>query len=152
MARVSWEKYFMNVAEQVSTRATCDRLHVGSVIVKNKAILSTGYNGSIRGTDHCDDVGHDIVDNHCVRTVHSEENAIVQAARNGVKIDGADIYITAFPCWGCFRLIANAGIKRIFYKTGYRRNGRVIDTAKKIGIEIIQLNDEEVKAAKPSEF
>ena len=81
----------------VATRSTCDRKHVGAVIVRDKMILTTGYNGSIRGLGHCDDEGHLMEDGHCVRTVHAEANAIVQAACNGVRVDGADIYVTASP-------------------------------------------------------
>ena len=109
-ARASWDEYFMAIARVVATRSTCDRKHVGAVIVRDKMILATGYNGSIRGLDHCDDEGHLMEDGHCVRTVHAEANAIVQAARNGVRIEGADIYVTASPCLGCFKLIANAGL------------------------------------------
>src|SRR6185437_6204411 len=110
MARVraSWDEYFMNIAREVATRSTCDRKFVGAVIVRDRSILATGYNGSIRGLAHCDEEGHLMEEGHCVRTVHAEANAIVQAARNGVRIEAASIYVTASPCWGCFRLIANA--------------------------------------------
>ena len=108
--RVSWETYFMNIAREVATRSTCDRKHVGAVIVRDKTILSTGYNGSIKGLPHCDEAGHEMVEGHCVRTTHAEANAIVQAAKNGVKIDSAEIYVTASPCYNCFKLIANSGI------------------------------------------
>ena len=113
--RKSWNDYFMSIAYQVATRSTCDRKHVGAVIVRDKIILSTGYNGSIRGMPHCDDVGHMMENDHCIATVHAEANAIIQAARNGTAIDNADIYVTASPCWNCFKLIANSGIRRIFY-------------------------------------
>ncbi len=134
--RRDWNRYFMDIARVVASRATCDRKKVGAVIVKDKTILSTGYNGSIRGLPHCDDVGHDMDEGgHCVRTVHAEANAIVQAARHGVAIDGATIYVTASPCWNCFKLIANAGIKRVFYMEFYR-DERIFDTAKALGIEL----------------
>ncbi|HMB67927.1 MAG TPA: dCMP deaminase family protein [bacterium] len=138
--RVSWHEYFMNIAVQVSTRATCDRKHVGAVIVRDKAILSTGYNGSIRGLPHCTDVGHMMEEDHCVRTVHAEANAICQAARNGVRIEGADIYTTASPCWSCFRLIANSSIRRIYYGEFYR-DRRSLQIAKELGMELIDLSD-----------
>ncbi len=112
MSRVDWHTYFMNIARQAATRSTCERKHVGAVIVRDKTILSTGYNGSIRGMPHCDDVGHLMENGHCVATVHAEANAMIQAAKNGVRIDGAEIYTTASPCWSCFKLIANAGISR----------------------------------------
>ncbi len=139
-ARVSWDQYFMNIARQVATRATCDRKHVGAVIVRDKTILSTGYNGSIRGLPHCDDVGHLMENGHCVRTVHAEANAIVQAAKNGVAVDGADIYTTASPCWSCFRLIANAGIRRICYGEFYG-DERAIEVAREIGIDLVDLSN-----------
>jgi dCMP deaminase len=137
--RVDWHHYFMNIARVVSTRATCDRNHVGAVIVRDKNILSTGYNGSIRGLPHCDEVGHEMVGGHCVRTVHAEANAIIQAARHGVRIEGADIYTTASPCWECFKLIANAGIRRIFYGEFYREE-KVFDIARQLGIELIRID------------
>ena len=138
--RVSWETYFMNIAAEVATRSTCDRKHVGAVIVKDKTILSTGYNGSIKGLPHCDEAGHEMVAGHCVRTTHAEANAIVQAAKNGVEINHAEIYITASPCYNCFKLIANAGIKSIYFLEFYREE-RIIEHAKEAGIELIQLDE-----------
>lgn len=137
--RADWHTYFMNIARQVATRSTCDRKHVGAVIVRARTILSTGYNGSIRGLAHCDEVGHLMEDGHCVRTVHAEANAIAQAARNGVAIDGAEIYITASPCWGCFRLLANSGIQRIYYGEFYR-DVKIHDFAEEAGIELVDLS------------
>ena len=138
--RVSWETYFMNIAKEVSTRSTCDRKHVGAVIVRDKTLLSTGYNGSIKGLPHCNDAGCEMVDGHCIRTSHAEANAIVQAAKNGVKIDNSEIYVTASPCYNCFKLIANSGIKVIFYNELYR-DERIKDRAKEVGIELISLGD-----------
>ena len=138
--RVSWETYFMNIAAEVATRSTCDRKHVGAVIVKDKTILSTGYNGSIKGLPHCDEVGHEMVDDHCIRTTHAEANAIVQAAKNGVEINHAEIYITASPCYNCFKLIANAGIKSIYFLEFYREE-RIIEHAREAGIKLIQLDE-----------
>lgn len=129
----------MNIAREVATRSTCDRKHVGAVIVRDKCILATGYNGSIRGLGHCDDDGHMMVDGHCVRTVHAEANAIVQAARNGVRIDGASIYVTASPCWNCFKLIANAGLMRVCFGEFYR-DPRIFEVAQRLGVELIDLS------------
>lgn len=129
----------MNIAKEVSSRATCDRKHVGAVIVRDKSILATGYNGSVRGLPHCDDEGHLMEDGHCVRTVHAEANAIVQAARNGMRIDGGSIYVTASPCWGCFRLIANAGIVRIVFGEFYR-DQKIFDVSQRIGIELVDFS------------
>ena len=136
--RVSWETYFMNIATEVATRSTCDRKHVGAVIVRSKNILSTGYNGSIKGLPHCDEVGHEMVDGHCIRTTHAEANAIVQAAKNGVSIDNSEIFVTASPCYNCFKLIANSGIKVIYYRELYR-DQRITDRAKEVGIELVSL-------------
>jgi len=138
-ARVSWDEYFMNIAREVSTRSTCDRKFVGAVIVRDKSILATGYNGSISGLPHCDEVGHLMEDNHCVRTVHAEANAIVQAARNGVRIDSSSIYVTASPCWGCFRLIANGGIARVVFGEFYR-DPKIFEVAQALGIELVDMS------------
>lgn len=136
--RLSWDRYFMNIAEVVASRSTCPRKFVGSVIVRDKTILSTGYNGSIRGLPHCTDVGCMMENGHCVATVHAEANAVVQAAKNGVTIAGASIYVTASPCWNCFKIIANAGITRIVYGQFYR-DERIFEVAKTIGIELALL-------------
>ena len=138
--RLSWENYFMNIAKEVATRSTCDRKHVGAVIVRDKTILSTGYNGSIKGLPHCDEIGHEMVDGHCVRTNHAEANAIVQAAKNGVKINLAEIYVTASPCYNCFKLIANAGIKSIYFDEFYR-DERIIKRSEEAGIQLIDINN-----------
>ena len=137
--RASWDEYFMNIARVVSSRSTCDRKFVGAVIVRDKTILSTGYNGSIRGMPHCNEVGHMMEDNHCVATIHAESNAILQAAKNGVSIDGASIYVTASPCWGCFRLIANAGIVRIVFGEFYR-DPKIFEVSQKLGIELVDFS------------
>ena len=134
----------MNIALQVSTRSTCDRNHVGAVLVRDKMILSTGYNGSIRGLDHCDDVGHLMENGSCIRTVHAEANAIAQSARNGVNTSDAEVYVTSSPCWNCFKLLANAGIKKIFYLKEYKEQ-KIFEFAKLGHIELqqIELDDEE---------
>jgi dCMP deaminase len=136
--RASWDEYFMAIAREVATRSTCDRKHVGSVIVRDKMILTTGYNGSIRGLAHCDEEGHMMQDGHCVRTVHAETNAIVQAARNGVRLEGGHIYVTASPCFGCFKLIANAGLLRIVFGEFYR-DDRIFQLSEKLGIALQHL-------------
>lgn len=138
--RVKWGTYFMNIAQEVATRSTCDRKHVGAVIVRDKTILSTGYNGSIKGLPHCDEAGCEMVEGHCVRTTHAEANAIVQAAKNGVKVELSEIYVTASPCYNCFKLIANAGIKIIHYNELYR-DERIFERAKEVGIKLVSLED-----------
>ena len=138
--RASCDEYFMNIARVVASRATCDRKFVGAVIVRDKTILSTGYNGSIRGLPHCSETGHMMQDGHCVATIHAETNAVLQAAKNGVAIDGATVYVTASPCWNCFKMITNAGIRRIVYAEFYR-DQRVFDIAEKLGVELIHQPD-----------
>ena len=136
--RASWDDYFMSIAQVVATRSTCPRKYVGAVLVKNRTILSTGYNGSIRGMPHCSDVGHMMEDGHCVATIHAESNAILQAAKNGVMIDGSACYVTASPCWSCFKQLANAGITRICFGEFYR-DERIFEVAKQIHIELVHV-------------
>jgi dCMP deaminase len=133
--RLSWDDYFMSIARMVSTRSTCPRKSVGAVIVRDHTILSTGYNGSIRGLAHCEEEGCMMEGDHCVATIHAEANAIIQAARNGVMLDGAECYVTASPCWSCFKMLANTGIRRIVYGEFYR-DERVFDVAVKLGIQM----------------
>jgi dCMP deaminase len=142
MQRVSWDRYFMNLAREAATRSTCPRKSVGALVVRDKAILATGYNGSIRGLPHCTEVGCLMENEHCVRTVHAEANALLQAARHGVSIDKADIYVTASPCWDCFKLIANAGIARVLYGEFYR-DERITEYAQRAGIELVHLGLED---------
>jgi dCMP deaminase len=137
-ARVDWHTYFMNIAHQAATRSTCPRKHVGAVIVRDKTILSTGYNGSLPGLPHCEDVGCMMEEGHCVATVHAEANAILQAAKNGVMISGGELYTTASPCWSCFKLIATAGVKTIYYGEFYR-DQRSLEIARSAGVELIAL-------------
>jgi dCMP deaminase len=132
----------MRIAEVVTSRSTCPRKFVGAVLVRDKTILSTGYNGSIRGMPHCSDEGaeggHMMENGHCVATIHAEANAIIQAAKNGVMIDGAAVYVTASPCWNCFKELANAGIRRICYGEFYR-DDRIFGIAERLGIELVHI-------------
>jgi len=133
--RPDWTTYFLTIAETVATRATCPRKHVGAVVVLNNRILVTGYNGSMAGMPHCEDVGCDIVDNHCQNVLHAEVNAVAQAARNGIRLEGATCYCTLSPCWSCFKLLVNAGIKAIVYQEFYR-DDRIFNAAKQLGIDL----------------
>lgn len=128
----------MSIAQVVASRSTCQRKYVGAVVVRNRTILSTGYNGSIRGMPHCTEVGHMMEADHCVATIHAEANAIIQAARNGVMIEGATLYVTASPCWNCFKQAANAGIVRICYAEFYR-DDRIFSVSETLGIELAHL-------------
>lgn len=128
--RQSWSEYFFDLCSMVSARSTCDRKHVGAVIVRDKRILATGYNGSVPGAQHCDEAGHDLVKladgtENCVRTVHAEANAILQAAKLGVSTDNADLYVNTYPCWHCAKMILSCGIARVFVDGDYRNDPRV---------------------------
>jgi len=117
--RPPWDVYFLKLAMLVSERATCPRMHCGCVLVKDKRILSTGYNGSIPGDIHCEDDGCMIVDNHCVRTIHAEMNAIIQCSIHGTNAEGATAYITNMPCTNCSKALIAAGIKEIVIFSDY---------------------------------
>jgi len=143
--RPSWDEYFLELADAVSKRATCDRGRSGCVIVRDKRILVTGYVGSPEGFAHCDEVGHEIkkninedgsVSDHCVRTVHAEQNAICQAAKMGVSIDGSTVYCRMTPCRTCAMLLINCGVKRVFCERKYHAGGESEEMFKKVGIEI----------------
>lgn len=140
----------MSIAEAVSSRATCNRKLVGAVIVRDRTILSTGYNGAPRGMPHCDDdgVGHELKDmggrQSCVRTVHAEANAIAQAARQGTKLEGSTIYVTASPCYDCMKILINAGIVKIvikeFYPSRYGMSEGVEKFAQNAKVEMLFFN------------
>lgn len=118
--RPNWDEYFMTLAVVTSTRATCNRRHVGCIIVsKTNQVLSTGYNGSAPGAAHCDDIDHLMHDGHCVRTIHAEANAVAQAAKNGISLSGSRIYVTTHPCPTCLLLLASAGVKDIIHLEAY---------------------------------
>lgn len=111
--RPSWDQYFLKLAMLASERSTCPRMHCGCVLVKDRFVLATGYNGSLPGHPHCDDVGCLVVDNHCVRTNHAEINALVQAAIHGINTKGSTAYITNMSCTTCAKALIAAGIARI---------------------------------------
>jgi len=149
--RPSWDKYFLEIVKVVASRATCDRGRNGAVIVKNKRILTTGYVGSPIGLPHCDEVGHmlhDVVDEngkiskHCVRTIHAEQNAILQAALHGVSTEGATIYVKFVPCFVCAKMIINAGIKRVVSERRYHADELTRKIFKEAQVELVVLKDE----------
>ena len=117
--RPSWDEYFLKLAMLASERATCPRMHCGCVLVKDKYVLATGYNGALPGAAHCYEVGCLVVDNHCVRTNHAEINALCQAARHGVHLDGATVYVTNMPCTACSKALIAAGIVRVVVFSDY---------------------------------
>ncbi len=111
--RPNWDQYFLKLAMLASERSTCPRMHCGCVLVRDRFVLATGYNGSLPGQPHCDDVGCLVVENHCVRTNHAEINALVQAARHGINITESTAYITNMSCTTCAKALIAAGIKRV---------------------------------------
>lgn len=136
--RPDWDSYFLKIAYAVSERSTCDRALVGCVLVREKRILTTGFNGSPAGQDHCDEAGHLMVDGHCVRTIHAETNAIIQAALHGVSTKGATCYVTHLPCINCTKALINAGITRIVYNISYRTDGNAVAFLQAAAIEVAQ--------------
>lgn len=141
----------MSIAELVGSRGTCDRGRSGCVIVRDKRILVTGYVGSPIGLDHCDDVGHEMhkvinddatTSEHCIRTAHAEQNAIAQAAKLGVSIDGATLYCHMTPCYTCAKLLINAGIKKVVVSKDYHQGKKSKQVFEKSGVHFILLNDE----------
>jgi dCMP deaminase len=140
--RPNWDSYFMKIAAAVSERSTCDRAFVGSVLVLDKRILTTGFNGSPAGQEHCDESGHLMVDGHCVRTIHAETNAIIQAALHGVSTRGATCYVTHLPCINCTKVLINAGIVRIVYGEAYRMDENAVAFLKAAKIEVSKHSSE----------
>jgi dCMP deaminase len=136
--RPTWNEYFLDIAHEVAKRSTCERAQVGAVIVREKRILTTGYNGSPRGLEHCTEVGCLMDNGHCVRTLHAEQNAIIQAALHGVITEGATIYVTHQPCFICAKTIINAGIKEIVYDREYEDN-RSLDFLSQAGVSLTAL-------------
>lgn len=151
MARPSWDRYFLDLCESVSKRATCDRGKAGCVIVRDKRILCTGYVGSPVGQPHCDEAGHDMrkvfdeqgnVSEHCVRTIHAEQNAIIQAAKFGTSINGATLYCKMTPCRTCAMMIVNAGISRVVCEKRYHADKETIELFKAAGVQLEIVSDE----------
>jgi dCMP deaminase len=134
--RPEWDSYFLKIAFAVSERSTCDRAFVGCVLVLDKRILTTGFNGSPAGQPHCDEIGHLMIDGHCVRTIHAETNAIIQAALHGVSTKSSTCYVTHFPCINCTKALINAGITRLVYANGYRVDDNSLEFLAAAGIEI----------------
>jgi len=148
--RPSWDEYFINLAELVGSRGSCDRGRAGCVITKEKRIISTGYVGSPVGLPHCDDIGHEMhtviqedgtQSRHCIRTSHAEANAICQAAKFGVSLDGGTLYCKMTPCYVCAKMIINSGIKRVVCSQDYHGGARSKEIFKEAGVEFGQLSD-----------
>lgn len=146
--RLSWEDYFMANAELIAKRSTCDRAFVGAVLVRQKRIIATGYNGGVAATDNCNEVGHEMEDGHCIRTVHAEMNALIQCAKEGLSTDGTEIYVTHFPCVNCTKALLQAGIKKITYKESYRPHPFAIKLMKQRGVSYQQHDVPQVQLGK----
>lgn len=143
MERISWHQYFMAQSHLLAYRSTCTRLMVGATIVRDKRIIAGGYNGSISGGVHCIDEGCHMIDNHCVRTIHAEVNAILQCAKFGVPTEGTEIYVTHFPCLNCAKIIIQAGIKRVYFATDYKNHPYAMELFKESGVIVKQVELEE---------
>ena len=146
--RPSWQEYFSEITNLVATRSTCTRRKVGAILVLNKRVLATGYNGAPTGVSHCLDVGclrdkmgipsgqrHELC-----RGLHAEQNAIIQAASHGISVEGADLYCTNLPCIICTKMIINAGIKKVYYLDGYA-DDLSLDMLNEAGVELVNLEN-----------
>lgn len=150
MSRPDWDRYFLDLCEAVSKRATCDRGKAGCVIVKDKRIMTTGYVGSPAGLPHCDEAGHDMrrvlnengtVSQHCVRTLHAEQNAIIQAAKFGIPIKDSTLYCKMTPCRRCAMIIITSGIKRVVCEKHYHADKDTIEMFKQAKIDLVVMDN-----------
>lgn len=155
--RPSWDEYFMEVVHALAKRATCDRGRTACVVVKDHQILVSGYVGSPPGLPHCDEAGHLLKKMthddghetiHCMRTIHAEQNAICQAAKRGVSIDGATIYCKLAPCRTCAMLLISAGIKRVVAEYRYQAGGEGEEMLKAVGVAVEYVHDETAEYGK----
>jgi dCMP deaminase len=140
--RPSWDDYFMQITFQVAKRSTCPRAAVGAVLVRDKRILTTGYNGAPAGLPHCTEVGCLMVNGHCVRTLHAEQNAIIQGALHGVDVSGSTLYVTHQPCLICAKMIINAGVDRVVY-AGHYADEIARGFLEEAGVQLCRFEEEE---------
>ena len=150
--RLTWDQYFMTITQQVAERSTCNRAKVGAVIVRDRNILATGYNGAPAGMPHCTEAGcliyesktpYGEVEQNCFRTIHAEINAIAQAAKNGANIKDSSIYVTHTPCIHCIKVLVNTGIKKVYYESPYK-----LDTLEEI-LRNTRVHMEKVQLPRP---
>ena len=142
-ARISWNEYFMQIAEMVAKRSTCNKISVGCLIAKDKRIIGTGYCGAPSGMKHCIDVGCYEYAGHCIRTLHAEVNAILQCVEHGVSTKDAVVYLTHSPCWHCGLMLINAKINKIYYRKEYIDDrGNVLKLLENSGIKSMKLEIE----------
>ncbi len=142
--RLSWDQYFMAQSHLLANRSTCNRLAVGATIARDKRIIAGGYNGSIAGGVHCIDEGCYLIDGHCVRTIHAEMNAILQCAKFGASTNGAEMYVTHFPCLQCCKAIIQAGIKSIYYANDYKNHPYAVELFESSGVDMIKVEFENI--------
>lgn len=137
--RMSWDEFFATQSRVMSFRSTCARLAVGCVIVRDKRIVASGYNGSLAGDVHCIDVGCKMEDGHCIRAIHAEQNALLQCAKLGIAVDGSQLYVTHRPCLNCTKSLIQAGIREVCFEFDYRPNTYAIELLEKAGVQTRQV-------------
>lgn len=142
MKNRDFDKYFLELTEKVGEMSTCDRGHVGCILVREKRILSTGYAGAPQGMGHCDELGHMMYNDHCLRTVHAEQNAIIQCAKHGVSTQGATAYVSMVPCFHCAKMMVNAGIVKVVAAYEYHNSGLSKELFVQKGIPLLVFNKE----------
>lgn len=152
--RPSWDEYFLKIMAMVGSRGSCDRGRAGCVITRANRIVSTGYVGSPIGLAHCDEIGHEMhtvthpdgkQSQHCIRTTHAEQNAICEAARMGIALDGGTLYCKMTPCYACAKMIINSGIKRVVCSFDYHTSRRSKEIFKEAGIELTLISEDVVR-------
>lgn len=151
MERITWDQFFMAQCHLLALRSTCTRLAVGAIVVRDNRIIAGGYNGSISGGDHCIDHGCYVVDNHCVRTIHAEMNALLQCSKYGIPASASTLYVTHFPCLQCTKAIIQAGVKNVFYAKDYRNNEYAMELFAQAGVSVEHIPFDERKVDFASE-
>ena len=147
--RIPWDQYFMLQPVLLSLRSTCTRLSVGAILVRDQRMIAGGYNGSVSGDKHCIDDGCYMVDGHCLRTIHAEMNAVLQCAKFGIPTDGAELYVTDFPCLQCTKMLLRAGVKKIHYLRNYNNDSYALELLKlkEVALEQVKLDKEYIDTA-----
>ena len=147
--RIPWDQYFMLQAVLLSLRSTCTRLSVGAILVRDQRMIAGGYNGSVSGDKHCIDDGCYMVDGHCLRTIHAEMNAVLQCTKFGIPTDGAELYVTDFPCLQCTKMLLQAGVKKIHYLRNYNNDSYALELLKlkEVALEQVKLDKEYIDTA-----
>ena len=147
--RIPWDQYVMLQAVLLSLRSTCTRLSVGAILVRDQRMIAGGYNGSVSGDKHCIDDGCYMVDGHCLRTIHAEMNAVLQCAKFGIPTDGAELYVTDFPCLQCTKMLLQAGVKKIHYLRNYNNDSYALELLKlkEVALEQVKLDKEYIDTA-----